>query len=135
MQPSQPRSRPLHVAIISRNAETLEALENYLQGVGATTSSMRAIAGSPELGTRAAALVFFPDEYPLDSAIAALARWRSANPRAPFVLVTRAPRSFEAVAAEDDAALTLVVPKPAWSWTILDAIRAHLDDELDIESC
>jgi hypothetical protein len=117
------------VAIVSRNTETLEGLENYLRGAGATTSSTRAIVRSPDLAASASALVFFPDDYPWDGAIAALARWRSANPRAPFVLVTRTPQRFEALAAEDDEVLTVVVPKPAWSWTILDAIRAHLDDE------
>jgi DNA-binding NtrC family response regulator len=134
MQPTQPKPRPLHVAIVSKNAETLEGLEAYLRGAGVLTSSTRAIARAAELGASASALVLFPDDYTWDGAVAALTKCRTQNPRAPLVLVTRTPQRFEALAGPDDGALTVVVPKPAWSWTILDAIRAHIDDEPERES-
>jgi hypothetical protein len=135
MQPAQPKPRrPLHVAIVSKNSETLEGLESYLRGAGVVTSSTRLIARAAELGAGASAVVLFPDDYTWDAAISALTKCRTKTPRAPLVLVTRTPQRFEALTAPDDAALTVVVPKPAWSWTILDAIRAHVNDEPELES-
>ncbi|HEX7669860.1 MAG TPA: hypothetical protein VF395_09765 [Polyangiaceae bacterium] len=133
MQHAQPKPRPLHVAIVSKNSETLEGLGSYLRGAGVVTSSTRAIARAAELGAGASALVLFPDDYTWDGAVAALAECRSRNPRAPLVLVTRTPQRFEALARPGDEAFTVVVPKPAWTWTILDAIRAHLDHEPERE--
>jgi hypothetical protein len=129
MQTAQRKPRPLHVAIVGRNSETLEGLASYLQRAGVLTSSTRLIGRAAELGTSASALVLFPDDYTWDGAVAALARCRTQNPRAPLVLVTGTPQRFEALTAPNHRDLIVVVPKPAWSWTILDAIRAHLDDE------
>jgi hypothetical protein len=42
------------------------------------------------------------------------------------MLVTSQPKTFEALASSRRN--LLVVPRPAWGWTILDAIRAHVDD-------
>jgi DNA-binding NarL/FixJ family response regulator len=82
---------------------------------------------APVLAAATTALVIFPDDYPWEGAIAALDRCRAENPRVHLVIVTRTPLRFEALALADAGALTVVIPKPAWSWTILDAIRAHLD--------
>ncbi len=133
MSPPHPKTRPVHVAVVSRNAETLEGLEAYFQGAGVTTSSSSVVVHAPELAARASALVLFPDDYASDVTMDILANCRNKNPKTPVILVTRTPQKFEALASEDDAALTVVVPKPAWSWTILDAIRAHLDGHADVE--
>ena len=42
-------------------------------------------------------------------------------------LVTKEPKRFESLPTGDGAVVPLVVPKPIWGWTILDAIRARLD--------
>jgi hypothetical protein len=56
---------------------------------------------------------------------AALVELRSQKPRALLVLVTRDSKRFEKLAKSDGAA-ALVVSKPVWGWTILEAIREQL---------
>jgi hypothetical protein len=130
MAPEPLRARaPLHVAIVSRNPETVEGLESYLHGVGIVTSSSRLIDRAAELGAVASAVVLFPDDYEWEAAVAALSSCRRRNPRTLPVLVTRTPQRFESLAGPEGGALPLLVPRPSWSWTILDAIRAHLDEQ------
>jgi DNA-binding response OmpR family regulator len=122
------KRQPLHVAIVSRNPETVEGLARYLEEAGAITSSTSALVRAPAVGAPTSALVIFPDDYPLDGILSTLARCRAETPALPLVIVTRSPRQFDAFAFADEGALTVVIPKPAWSWTILDAIRLHLED-------
>jgi hypothetical protein len=117
----------LHVAVVSTNSETLDGLESYLRGAGVTTTCTRNIGNAAKLGTGASAIVIFPDDFGWNAAVAALTECRSKNPHLLAVVVTSTPQRFEALTSPGDGAVPLVVPKPAWSWTILDAIRAHLD--------
>jgi DNA-binding response OmpR family regulator len=122
------KRQPLHVAIVSRNPETVEGLARYLEEAGAITSSTSALVRAPAVGAPTSALVIFPDDYPWDAVLSTLARCRAETQTLPLVIVTRSPRQFEAFALADEGALTVVIPKPAWSWTILDAIRLHLHE-------
>ncbi len=74
------------------------------------------------------AVILFPDEYGhvvVGTALAALHRER---PDVLAVIVTSEPRQFEQTSAGlPDHPIPLVIPKPAWAWTILDAVRAKLD--------
>jgi len=46
------------------------------------------------------------------------------------VIVTNEPHRFTEATAEADLATSpLVMAKPAWAWTILDAVRARLELE------
>lgn len=127
----QPAS--LHVAVVSKNPETLDGLEAYLQRAGVTTSGTLQIEQSAQLGAAASAIVVFPDDFDWDAVVPALTECLRANPRALPVLVTKAPQRFEAIAWPKDGAVPLLVPKPAWGWTILDAIRAHLSNSSEPE--
>jgi hypothetical protein len=130
MRHARPEARlQLHVAIVSRNPDTIEGLESYLRGAGVTTCSTRTLRRASTLATAVSAVVLFPDDFAWDATVTTLAECRAKSPRVPFVLVTRTPQRFEALVSADAAALSVVVPKPAWSWTILDAIRAHVDEE------
>jgi hypothetical protein len=45
-------------------------------------------------------------------------------------LVTREPQRFrDALEGSDRSPTPLVVPKPVWGWTILDAIRGSLENK------
>ena len=127
MQSLRAKQRRLRVAIISKNPETLDGLEGYLQNAGLTTSTTRRIERFPESGGRSSAVVVFPDDFHWDAVLAALAESRRRNPRILQVIVTAHPQRFEALAwSEDDDAAPLLVPKPAWGWTILDAVLGRL---------
>jgi chromate transporter len=53
-------------------------------------------------------------------------RLRASRPRLLVVLVTGAPQRFAAVLEPDGRSVPpIVLPKPAFGWSILDAIRAH----------
>jgi len=117
----------LHVGVVSKNPDTLDGLQSYLRGAGVATSGTRRIAQSGKLCRVSSALIFFPDDFEWDAVVAALENCRRQRPSMLPVLVTQHPRRFEALAWPGDGALPLVVPKPAWGFTILDAIRTRLD--------
>ena len=127
--PRPNQRRRLHVAIVSRNPETLDGLEMYLQSAGMTTTGTSQIEHSAQIGAGTAAVVVFPDDFDWDAVVPALAACLRTNPRALPVVVTNAPQRFEALTWPGDGAIPLLVPKPAWGWTILDAIRAHQHDQ------
>jgi hypothetical protein len=134
MQPSRPKEDPLHVAIVSRNSGTLDGLETYLQGAGVTTHGTRRIERSAVVGAGASALVVFPDDFSWGAVVSALTESRRRNPRALPLVITCSPQRFEALTWRDEGAIPLLVPKPAWGWTILDAIRAHRHEQSAPES-
>ena len=128
--PSRPRGHPIHVTIVSDNPETIDGLEGYLRAAGAITQSTRELETSAQLvPIFAAAIVLFPDDFSSEVVFRTLADLRAKRPHALIVLVTREPRRFEALPSLDERVAPVVVPKPAWGWSILDAIRAHLGFE------
>jgi hypothetical protein len=120
-------TRGLSVTVVSNNRETLHALEVYLRGAGIAASGTRALEQVAEITPPSStAVIVFPDEYAhavVDKALSALRRDRS---RLLVVVVTHEPHRFERPAGRAGASGTLVIPKPAWAWTILDAVRARL---------
>ncbi len=124
---SRPR-RTLHVTVVSSNAKTLKALSRYLSRAGAAVSGTRlldqAVLVAPEW---ASAVVIFPDEFSAKAVSEALASLAEQRPTTLPVLVTAAPARFESLRSVRDGLAPLVLPRPAWAWTILDAIRAVVD--------
>jgi DNA-binding response OmpR family regulator len=112
------REDPLVVVVVSDNTETLDGLARYLTGVGITVRGTRVLAEASKLASHGrSAVVVFPDDYPKTKVTAALTTLKG---RAiPTVLITSDLRNF-------DETTNVVLPKPAWGWTILDAIREHL---------
>lgn len=118
---------------MAKNPGTLDDLETYLQRAGVTTSRTRQMERATEIVVGASAVVVFPDDFDWETVVPALTACLVANPRALPVVVTNAPQRFESVSWPEDGAVPLLVPKPAWGWTILDAIRAHLDQSAEAE--
>jgi hypothetical protein len=121
------RQRPtVHVTIVAARAETLDGLQAYLSlaGLGAR--------GTRQLGDfdreTCAAVVLFPDEFSPDDVLRELSRLRRDQPTVLPLLVTREPQRYLEVARAEEVGLApIVIPKPAWGWTILDAIRLAVD--------
>lgn len=112
----------LQIAIVSANAETIAELSAYLAGVGVDS---RACSDPSDLATRArraAAIVVFPDELSPAPLRAALLAARRRRPDLTLVFVTSRPREIELLAGRTSGAV--VLPKPAFGWTIVDALRA-----------
>ena len=127
-----PRTRDHdEVTIISGNPETLDGLQGYLQGAGFAVRSTRDVGLSATMTSgRTLAIIMFPDDFPLDVVVAALAKLAKVRAPALPILVTAHPQCFAALENEE----VLIVPRPVWGWTILDALRAHSDRRTRNES-
>jgi hypothetical protein len=118
----------LFVTVVSTHRETLGSLEAYLRSAGVAANGTRAIGRLLEMTPpSAAAVILFPDEYDPRSVTQALATLHRGRPKVLAVVVTNQPRRFEQMTgAGSGLGAPLVIPKPAWAWTILDAVRARL---------
>lgn len=120
------------VAIISKNAETLDALVAYLRDAGFTVTGTGELVPDVDAkpgrkqGGRSPlrAFVLFPDDFLWDPVVAALAEMTARHASALPILVTSHPKRFEQLLGRTAA----IVPKPVWGWKILEVIRAHLDE-------
>ena len=110
------------VAVVSHNAQTLTGLESYLRGAGIRTIGYRNLEEVPRIPSLDA-LVVFPDDFAWETVLSTIAELAERRPRALPVLVTSHPQRF----SELTAARVLMVPRPAWSWKILEAIQAHVE--------
>ncbi len=113
------------VVIVSTNPETLDGLQRYLRDAGVAARCTRDVSQCTKVGSpNAVAFVVFPDDFPWEHVVVTLASLSQQRPEALPVLVTSRPDRFERVTT---AGSVLIVPRPAWGWTILDAIRNHLE--------
>lgn len=124
----QRKTNTLHVTIVSDNVETLDELQSYLRRAGVGTNGTKHVDKITErTPATSSAVIFFPDDFAASAVATALATLRKARPTLLIVVVTREPKRYEE--GQDRAtAPPVVVPKPAWGWTILDTIRARIDD-------
>lgn len=125
---AKPRAKPLRVTIVSDNEGTLQGLQSYFVESGVPTDGTRVLrALQNSLTAATTAVVLFPDDFDERAVATALASLRRARPRVLLVLITRDARKFDAaLASEDQTSLApIVLPKPSFGWSILDAIRAH----------
>jgi len=121
------KKEPLSVTIVSDKPETLDGLRVYLRQAGVDAHGTRQLDTTESGGLAPSAVVFFPDEFGIDDVVCEVTRLRRERPHVVSVIVTREARRF-AEAFDDDEAdpAPIVIPKPAWGWTILDAIRGRL---------
>jgi hypothetical protein len=119
--------RAVHVTIVAKNPETLDGLLAYLRNAGIAGRGTRAIEEASS--ARSPVVVLFPDDYDRVLVLSLLTTLRAEHPSVLPVVVTSDPRSFERLVSSGEPAPILVVPKPAWGWTILDAIRARLSTD------
>lgn len=119
-----------YVTVIADNSETLNGLNVYLSRAGVALHSTRNLRDARIVPPAVNAVVIFPDEYPLDDALATITALRLTRPQLLIVIVTSAPQHFgSAVAPAGGLLPAIVLPKPAFGWTMLDAIRAHAQAE------
>lgn len=122
--------QPIQVTIVAASAETLDGLRAYLSLAGLGARGTRRL-GDVHLAP-CSAVVLFPDEFLLDEVLGELSRLRRDRPGILPLLVTREPERYGEVAqAEGKGRAPIVIPKPAWGWTILDAIRSGTELQHD----
>jgi hypothetical protein len=124
----------LSVTVVASNVETLRALESYLHGAGVAANGTRMVDRVLEMTPpSSSAVIVFPDDFRQDTVMEALGALRRERPDVLAVIVSQEPRRFEGLVGTGKAPhpAPLVIPKPAWAWTILDAVRARLDSDED----
>jgi hypothetical protein len=102
----------------------LRELEAYLERAGVPSCSANTLEPAA-LAAGRVTVVLFPDDFPprLARPIRTL---RSRRPDVLLLVVTSAPQSLREVLRPDGVSVPpAVLPKPAFGWAILDAIRAH----------
>jgi hypothetical protein len=111
------------VAVVAARRATRDELLTYLDGAGLPALGADALARLPAAVSE---IVLFPDDIARAEVAAAIAKLRRARPQVLLVLVTAEPqRCAELVAPIDGARTPLVMPKPAFGWQLVDALRAH----------
>jgi DNA-binding response OmpR family regulator len=123
----RPQSEVTLVTIVATNPETLDGLQSYLRGAGVEARCTRDLAECTRFAADSEgnlAVVIFPDNFPWENVMAALAELAAVRPPVLPLLVTAHPQKFEKVGAAEDV---IIMPRPVWGWTILDAIRAQID--------
>jgi DNA-binding NtrC family response regulator len=122
MQSGDRQARGVSVAVVSDNAETLDGLERYLRDAGIAVRGTRSLDQAWEMVSPSrSVVVLFPDDFPTIRVFAALAALKRRRPSAQAVLVTK---DFRRFASAEGA---VVIPKPVWGFTILDAVRTRLE--------
>lgn len=117
------RRRADDVVIVSNNRETLDGLQRYLGDAGVIARCARDVVECAKVASSSTvAFVLFPDDFPWEQVVVTLATLAEQKPRVLPVLVTARPDRFQRLTTPESV---LIVPRPAWGWTILDAIRAH----------
>jgi hypothetical protein len=119
----------VQVTIVAVSAETLDGLQGYLSRAGVGARCTRDLVGAH--AAPCSAVVFFPDDFSLDEVIQELGRLRRERPSVLPLLVTGQPQRYlSAGMSEGKGPAPIVMPRPAWGWMILDAIRgAAFPDE------
>jgi hypothetical protein len=113
------------VTIVAANPETLDGLQAYLSGAGIAARCARDLdACKKAASARTLAVVVFPDDFRWEEVVETLAELAEHHPRALPVLVTAHPQRCEELRTVEEV---LIVPRPVWGWTILDAIRGRID--------
>ena len=121
-------SAPAHVTIVSRNPETTDGLQQYLDRVGILSRSTRAVHDLSLIAAEhTTTAVIFPDDFDEEAVLALVAELRRKRPHIRALLVTQAPNRFLSALSADDDRLPMptVMPKPSFGWAILDAIRGQ----------
>ena len=113
--------------VIADNRETVDGLHSYLTNSGVPTRTARRLRDVSALCKDAAAVVLFPDEYGDSEVLGLVHGLRSGHPHLLLLLVTAKPQRIRAACEPDARSVApVVLPKPAFCWSLLDAIRAHV---------
>jgi hypothetical protein len=126
---SQP-PKSFYVNVIADNRETIDGLHAYFQSAGVASHATRTLRDASMVSATTSAVVIFPDEFDAEAVVHRLASLRATRPKLLVVVVTSTPQRFRpALDPDGHSFLPVVLPKPAFGWTILDAIREHAQRE------
>ena len=113
------------VVIVADNRETLDGLQTYLSEAGLVPRcTCELVRRKTLISDRTLAVILFPDDYEWSDVTHELDNVEARLARVLLVLVTAHPQRCQAMTMTAKREI-VIVPRPVWGWTILDAIRAH----------
>lgn len=121
-----PKTVP-HVAIVSGEPDTVRGLRAYFERAGVPAEPAPVPLRVEALPERTTTIVMFPDDLDPHEVQESIARVQAARPEVLLIVVTSAPRAFERSGDGSARSEIVVLPRPAFGWTILDAVRARAD--------
>jgi len=111
--------------VVAESQGTLDNLHSYFTRVGVTSTGARELGDVSMVPRDATSLVLFPDAFDYALVEGFVLALRRARLELRILLVSSAPQHLAAAVAPDGISVPpLVLPRPAFGWTILDAIRA-----------
>jgi hypothetical protein len=114
------------VTVVAANRETVDGMHMYLQARGVASRTARALHPSA-VAQESSAVVLFPDDISSREIIKQVMTLRRARPQLLLVVVTSHASNFvPAFDPDGESETPIVLPKPVFGWTILDAIRDHV---------
>lgn len=112
--------------VVADNQQTLDNLCSYFARVGVTSRGGREIGSVSVVPGDATAMVLFPDDFERTAAEGFILALRQSRPEVLMLLVSSAPQHLAGAVEPDGVSVPpVVLPRPAFGWTILDAIRAR----------
>lgn len=103
---------------------TRRDLVRYLRDRGLPAEGRGSLGSAGEVAATRLAVVLFPDGFPVDDVLALVSFLR--GERADLLLVTGDLARLPGLAPPPGAKpACMLLPKPTFSWAILDAIKAH----------
>jgi hypothetical protein len=118
------RKGPLRVTVVGESAKTIESMRRYLSAAGVNSEAMQQLPKTSTLSQLGDALVIFPDEFNTGAVLSTIENVQRLRPRLQLLLVTSAPQLYQDRPSSNSAPTPILLPKPAFGWSILDAIRA-----------
>jgi len=126
-RPSPPD--PPRGTLVASSPTTARELEAYLGRAGVPSCSANTLDPTA-LAAGRAAVVLFSDDFPPPRLARQIRALRSTRPEVLLLVVTSAPQSLGDALCPDGASVPpAILPKPAFGWAILDAIRAHAAED------
>jgi hypothetical protein len=123
-----PASKLPPVTIIAKSRETIDSLQEYFGRTGVVSHAQRSLDGLKDAAASGTTVVLFPDEFDADVVEESISSWRSKSPSCLVVIVTGRPQRLGASLEPDPRSRQpVVLPKPAFGWAILDAVRDQAD--------
>jgi hypothetical protein len=114
---------PLRVTVVGENAKTVESLRSYLTAAGVDSDALQQLPDVASLARMGDALVLFPDDFDTSAVLSTLENVQRLRPQLQLLLVTSAPQRYQRRQPSHTTQSPILLPKPAFGWSILDAIR------------
>jgi hypothetical protein len=120
--------KPIYVTVVAENPQTIHGLDAYFKGTGVASNGSSRLPDGSMVPPSATAVVLFPDDFQRGEVAKSILSLRRARPKLLIVVVTGAPQHLgRSLEPDGHSVPPLVLAKPAFGWTILDAIRGRGD--------